>query len=158
MKRRDLIKGSLATALSAPLKLQASSLFPAIISGAQNRRLRIVSIGTPVPVEDNSGDTWVAAWADDDNLYSPSNDTGGFHKQLYSNISFNRIDGSDPLHLSGVTVNSMTEYGKGGDKRADGCTWKSSGCTFIDGVLYWVVAPASVWRNQRRSIPETAGT
>jgi hypothetical protein len=34
----------------------------------------------------------------------------------------------------------MTEYGKGGDKGPDGCTWKSSGCTFIDSALYWVVA------------------
>jgi hypothetical protein len=139
MKRRDLISGSLAVALSASLKVKAAGLLPAFVSGAQNRRLRVVGVGAPLPVEDNSGDTWVAAWADDDSLYSPSNDTGGFHKQPYSNISFNRIDGSDPLHLSGVTVNSMTEYGKGGDKKADGCTWKSSGCTFIDGVLYWVV-------------------
>ena len=140
MKRRDLISGSLAAALSASLKVKAAGLLPAFVSGAQNRRLRVLNVGTPLPLEDNSGDTWVAAWADDDNLYSPSNDTGGFHKQPYSNISFNRIDGSDPLHLSGVTVNSMTEYGKGGDKKSDGCTWKSSGCTFVDGVLYWVVA------------------
>jgi hypothetical protein len=140
MKRRDLLGGSIAAALTATLKIQAASLLPAIISGAQRRRLRVISVGTPLPLEDNSGDTWVAAWADDDNLYSPSNDTTGFHKAPNANIAFNRIDGRDPLHLGGVTVNSMTEYGKGGEKRSDGCTWKSSGCTFIDGVIYWVVA------------------
>jgi len=140
MKRRDLIGGSLAAALSSSLKLRATSLFPAILSGVQSRRLHIVGIGTPLPVADNSGDTWVAAWADDDNLYSPSNDTGGFHKGPSANIAFNRIAGSDPLHLSGITVNPMQDYGGEGKKGPDGCTWKSSGCTFIDGVLYWVVA------------------
>ena len=26
------------------------------------------------------------------------------------------------------------------ERGPDGCTWKSSGCTSLDGVLYWVVA------------------
>jgi hypothetical protein len=34
----------------------------------------------------------------------------------------------------------MQDYGEAGKKGPDGCTWKSSGCTFIDGALYWVVA------------------
>lgn len=140
MKRRDLIIGSLAAAFSASLKGSASGLLHAFIPRAESRRLRIVSVGTPVPVADNAGDTWVAAWADDDNLYSPSNDTEGFHKLPYSNLYFNRIEGSDPLHLSGETVNRMTGYGKGSEEGPDGCTWKSSGCTSIDGALYWVVA------------------
>ena len=96
--------------------------------------------GSPVPLADNSGDTWVAAWADDGNLYSPSDDTEGFHKAGSANVAFNRIDGSDPLQLSGVTVNTMPDFGKGSARGADGCTWKSSGCASIDGVLYWVVA------------------
>src|ERR1039458_3621915 len=112
MLRRNLISCSFAAALSATLKVQAAGLLPAFFSGAQSHRLRSVRVGTSVPVEDNSGDTWVAAWADDDNLYSPSNDTTGFHKAPNANIAFNRIDGRDPLHLGGVTVNSMTEYGK----------------------------------------------
>lgn len=140
MRRRDLIGGSFAAALSATLKIQAASLFPALLSGGPSRRLRVVGVGTPVPVEDNSGDTWVAAWADDDNLYSPSNDTTGFHKAPNANVAFNRISGADPLHLNGVTVNPMQTYGEEGKKGPDRCTWKSSGCTFIDGVLYWVVA------------------
>ena len=41
--------------------------------------------------------SWVAAWAEDDNLYSPSDDTGGFHKAANANIAFNRITGNDPL-------------------------------------------------------------
>jgi hypothetical protein len=140
MLRRNLISCSFAAALSATLKVQAAGLLPAFFSGAQSHRLRSVRVGTSVPVEDNSGDTWVAAWADDDNLYSPSNDTTGFHKAASANVAFNRISGDDPSHLSGITVNPMQAYGEAGKKGPDGCTWKSSGCTFIDGVLYWVVA------------------
>jgi hypothetical protein len=91
-------------------------------------------------VEDNGGDTWVAAWADDDRLYTPSDDTDGFHKAAHANIVFNRLDGPDPQRLTGLTVNPMKEYGKATEEGPDQCSWKSSGCTFVDGALYWVVA------------------
>ena len=107
---------------------------------ARSRPLRAVKVGQPVPVPDNAGDTWVAAWADDENLYSPSNDTGGFQHAANANVAFNRLTGNDPRNLSGSTVNPMEDYGKGGEEGRDGCTWKSSGCTCLDGVLYWVVA------------------
>jgi hypothetical protein len=132
--------GSFAAALETTLKVQAASPLPGLFSGAQAKRLRAVRVGVPVPVADNRGDTWVAAWANDDNLYSPSNDTGGFHNEANANVAFNRLSGSDPLHLDGLTVNPMQDYGKQNQKGLDGCTWKSSGCTFIDGVLYLVVA------------------
>jgi hypothetical protein len=140
MRRRDLISGSIAAALSASLKVKAAGLLPAFASGAQSRRLRSVRVGTSFPVADNTGDTWVAAWADDDYLYSPSNDTEGFHGAPSANVAFNRISGSDPLHLNGITVNPLQDYGEAGNKGPDGCTWKSSGCTFVDGALYLVVA------------------
>ena len=140
MRRRDLITGYFAAALSSALKVQAASVLPAFFPGLRAGRLRGVRVGAPVPLENNSGDTWVAAWAGDDNLYSPSDDTTGFHKSPSANVAFNCISGSDPLHLSGITVNPMPDYGEAGKKGPDKCTWKSSGCTFIDGVLYLVVA------------------
>ena len=109
-------------------------------SRAEGQPLRAVRVGRPVPILDSQGDTWVAAWADDDNLYSPSNDTRGFRMAASANIAFNRLSGNDPLNLSGVTLNPMVEYGKGSEEGPDGCTWKSSGCTCLEGVLYWVVA------------------
>ena len=112
MKRRDWIAGSLATAFSSAMKLQAAGVLPGFFPGLRAGRLRGVHVGTPVPLADNSGDTWVAAWASDGNLYSPSDDTSGFHKATSANVAFNRIDGDDPPHLSGVTVNSLEEYGK----------------------------------------------
>jgi hypothetical protein len=140
LRRRDVIGGSLAAALTAALKVQAASVLPGFFPGAGKSRLRRVRVGNPVPLGDNQGDTWVAAWADDDTLYSPSDDTSGFHKAANANVAFNRISGGDPMHLSGVTVNPLQDYGKEGQKGPDHCTWKSSGCTFIDGVLYLVVA------------------
>jgi hypothetical protein len=109
-------------------------------AAAGGQPLRAVKVGKASPLLDNGGDTWVAAWADDDNLYSPSNDTGGFHKAANANIAFNRLTGGDPGKLSGLTVSPMLDYGKGGQEGPDGCTWKSSGCTSLDGTLYWVVA------------------
>jgi hypothetical protein len=102
--------------------------------------MRSVEVGQPFAVADNSGDTWVAAWATNGALYTPSNDTEGFRKIGWGNLAFNRIDGDDPLKLSGVTINPMSDYGAATEELADGCTWKSSGCYAVDGVLYWVVA------------------
>lgn len=107
---------------------------------ASSRPLRSVTVAAPLSLADNRGDTWVAAWADDDRLYSPSDDTSGFHHAANSNIAFNRIEGSDPQSLTGTTVNPMTDYGKSAEEGPDKCSWKSSGCTFVDGALYWVVA------------------
>ena len=107
---------------------------------AGSRPLRTVRVSGIIPLADNAGDTWVSAWADDDHLYSPSDDTEGFHHATKANIAFNRLDGSDPRTLTGSTVNPMIDYGKASEERSDGCTWKSSGCTSLDGVLYWVVA------------------
>ncbi len=71
-----------------------------------------------------------------------------------STIAFNRLEGSNPLELKGVTVNTMPAFSQQDHVKevveqlsgqtwrlgADGCTWKSSGCTSVDGALYWVVA------------------
>ena len=113
---------------------------PEQVTPGASQPLGAVKVGTPIPLPDNQGDTWVAAWADDDNLYLPSNDTAGFHNAAQGNIAFNRITGSDPRRLSGTTVNPMLDYGQGGQEGADKCTWKSSGCTWLAGALYWVVA------------------
>jgi hypothetical protein len=102
--------------------------------------IRSILVGQATPVADNSGDTWVSAWAKDGGVYTPSNDTEGFRKIGSCNLAFNRIDGEEPLRLSGVTINPMGDYGAAGEEGADGCTWKSSGCCAVDGVLYWVVA------------------
>jgi hypothetical protein len=127
MNRRDF----LASVVAAPL-------FPRWHSS--DRPIRSVELDAAIPVATSGGDTWAPAWAEDGNFYSPSNDTSGMHNAANSNIAFNRFPGTDPVPLDGITVNAMRDYGLEGEKGRDGCTWKSSGCTFIDGALYLVVA------------------
>src|SRR5581483_5102501 len=64
----------------------------------------------------------------------------------YAPIGFNRIEGDLPESLKGFAVNRMTDYSRQDGytglfdshpkKPPDGCTWKTSGCTFLDGTLY----------------------
>jgi hypothetical protein len=107
---------------------------------ADDSAIHSITVNQVFPVDTSKGDTWDIAWAQDGTLYSPSNDTGGFHNAGDGNIMFNRIIGDDPQKLDGATVNVMADYGKGTAHGPDGCTWKSSGCISLDGVLYWLVA------------------
>jgi hypothetical protein len=87
-----------------------------------------------------------------------STDFGRFVKQLtpaqkkvwqFVPIGFNRIEGNDPTRLRGTTVNRMHDYTVQDGYRAmlddptkgspGGFNWKSSGCAFIDGALYWFI-------------------
>ena len=118
-----------------------AALHPQLYDVATARaEIRSVEVGQPVALSDNAGDTWVSAWAKNGAVYTPSDDTDGFRKIGPGNLAFNRIDGENPLQLSGVTINPMGDYGAGAEELSDGCTWKSSGCYAADGVLYWVVA------------------
>ena len=104
-----------------------------------------VIIGNPDPVSNNQGDTWIAAFANGDTIYSPSNDTKGFYtffQAFNSNIAFNKIifKMNDLSVINGITVNQMDDYGAQGFEGPDVCNWKSSGCYAVDGVIYWVVA------------------
>lgn len=138
--RREFIVGSLAATVAGGLCGSDAIASPAPSEDTPAKPIAGVKVGTPVRLADNEGDTWVAAWAGDDNLYSPLDDGHGFHKACNSNVAFNRIEGNDPLHLTGTTINPMTEYGAGGYEGPDGCTWKSTGCIWIDGALYLVVS------------------
>jgi hypothetical protein len=107
---------------------------------ADDSAIHSITVGPVYPVDASSGDTWDLAWTRDGLIYSPSNDSGGFHGAANGNILFNQIIGDDPTKLDGKTVNPMADYGHGGQHGPDGCTWKSSGCIELDGVLYWLVA------------------
>jgi hypothetical protein len=122
--------------LSTSLNLDSENLSFASLATESSPPLRAVSVEAPISVAGSEGDTWAPTWADNGHLYSPSNDSTGFHLAPKANIAFNRIDGSDPRHLGGKTINPMQAYGKESERGPDGCTWKSSGCACIDGVLY----------------------
>ena len=138
--RREFVVGSLAASIGGRLSAIRAMSSPAAADDVASTPITGVKVGTAVKLDDNQGDTWIAAWAGDDNLYSPSDDTSGFRKACSSNVAFNRIEGSDPLHLTGTTINPMSEYANAGQVGPDGCTWKSTGCMWIDGALYLSVA------------------
>jgi hypothetical protein len=83
------------------------------------------------------GDTWDPAWAEDNNLYTASDDGSGWNNAANSNICFSRISGTDFQGLIGKTINPMKESGGwGAGNGPDGRTWKSSGCYCVDDILY----------------------
>jgi hypothetical protein len=108
--------------------------------GSSGPAIRSVKLGKPVAIAESHGDTWAPVWTSDGDLYSPSDDTFGFRHVTDSNLAFNQLTGADPMKLEGTTINPMADYGRSSLEGADGCTWKSSGCAFIDRSLYWVVA------------------
>lgn len=107
---------------------------------ADDTAIHSITVGPVYPVDGSHGDTWDLAWTRDGSVYSPSNDSNGFRGAANGNIVFNQIIGDDPTKLDGKTVNPMTDYGHGSQRGPDGCTWKSSGCIELDGILYWLVA------------------
>jgi hypothetical protein len=103
--------------------------------------IRAITVGAPVTVPDNTGDTWAMAWTPNGQLYSPSNDTKCFHwTGQGSNVNFNQILGDNPRKIEGKTVNRMSDYRDHGEEGPDVAAWKTSGCTSVDGQLYLVVA------------------
>jgi hypothetical protein len=77
--RRRFIASSAGSALSLLAVKRAPAYDgPSKLAG-QERAIQGIRVQSPITIAHNLGDTWVAAWGDDDNLYSPSNDTSGFH-------------------------------------------------------------------------------
>ncbi len=86
------------------------------------------------------GDVWATAWADDDLLYTVSDDTHGFDDACNSNLAISVLSGERAEDLHGRTVNPMNEYGACNEEGPDGATWKANGLTCVEGVLYLSVS------------------
>jgi hypothetical protein len=130
------IMKNFSSLLTIALAVAASS----VLLRADDSAIHSITVGEVHPVDGSQGDTWDLAWAKDGSIYSPSNDTSGFNNAGSGNIMFNQVTGDDPTMLGGKTVNVMADYGHAVQHGPDGCTWKSSGCISLDGVLYWLVA------------------
>ena len=125
MTRRDLL---LTTAYAANVGLSGTTSL-----GSAKPLIRSARLGKPIKLAGSAGDTWIAAWADDDSLYVTSDDTSGFQTacgKSASNLAVNRISGPTISQLRGETVNCMREYGSGSETRKeDGGMWKACGIT-----------------------------
>jgi hypothetical protein len=163
MKRRDFLVatvGSMGVGLATASIGVSPSAFELRNETKRSTRILTARLGHAVRLPNCSGDTWTATWADDDNLYSTSDDTSGFNKACNSNLAVNQISGDTPPELRGLTINCMAEFGTGSATLAeDGGMWKACGLTCVDGILYMSVSrqltcptePYGVW--QGRSSP-----
>jgi hypothetical protein len=102
----------------------------------KKKRIVKAQIGAAIRLPNCSGDVWTTTWADDDHLYSATDDTTGFNKACDSNLAVQRIMGGPPPNVQGVTVNAMVEFGKGAELKEDQASWKASGLACVEGVLY----------------------
>lgn len=136
MSRRDYVRIATASLLST------SNLMGQGPTARQNSsKIHFAQLGKPVRLTESGGDTWIAAWADDGDLYVTSDDTSGFRHACGSNLAINRVTGAMPPELHGETVNCMEEYGGGSETRKeDGGMWKACGVTCGDRVLYMAVS------------------
>jgi hypothetical protein len=67
----------------------------------KKKRILNAKIGNAVRRANCSGDVWTTTWAEDDNLYSVSDDTTGFNKACDSTLAVHRISGGQPLNIVG---------------------------------------------------------
>src|SRR5690242_3158512 len=79
VSRRQLILSTTAGVLSSGIAGVVMAT-PALHASKKrpDHPIRAIQVGRPAVVPNNLGDTWVMAWANDDNLYTPSNDSIGF--------------------------------------------------------------------------------
>ncbi len=61
---------------------------------AESPRIVDVALGKPIVYANSNGDVWQAAWADDGELYSCSDDTSGFKNACNSNFAYHKISGA----------------------------------------------------------------
>lgn len=141
-RRRFLQRGSLGMlgwALARDL-IAVPAAATSLQQAEKKKRIQKAQIGNAVRLSNCSGDVWTTTWADDDNLYSVSDDTTGFNKACDSNLAVHRISGGPPPNVVGVTVNPMKEFGGASELKEDGASWKASGLTCVNGVLYLAVS------------------
>ena len=110
-----------------------------------------VALGEPKMWMNTLGDCWETVWAEDNYLYSVSDDTMPVSNEPISakntrdstNLMVHRFSGDSIQELKGITINNMNEYGAKSaivpDGCSDGCCWKAMGITSVDNVLYVAV-------------------
>jgi hypothetical protein len=137
-RRRFLQSGSLGmVGCAVAAELVAAPAATSLLQQAEKKKSILkAQIGNAIRLSNCSGDVWTTTWADDDNLYSVSDDTTGFNRACDSNLAIHRISGGPPAKVVGVTVNPMKEFGKASELKEDGASWKASGLICVNGVLY----------------------
>lgn len=78
LSRRRFLAGAAGGSILLSTRNRAYAANTSLPSVPNEADIRHVQIGSPTIIRNNVGGDWVAAWADDDCLYTPSDDGGGF--------------------------------------------------------------------------------
>jgi hypothetical protein len=123
-------------------------------------RIKWITFGTNTSYYTDLGDTYYNSIGPDGNVWFTSDDTSGIRGACLpngSNVVVNKATGPGPTDLQASTVNCLKEWGLQADdqNRGDGGSWKTTGLTWIDSVLYlWVarnIYPPSANDTHRQS-------
>lgn len=98
-------------------------------------------VSEPMLYPNSFGDVWSCTWADDNHIYTVSDDTTGIDKACESNLAVSVVRGS-PTDCVIETINPMYEFGRHWWREGQD-TWKAAGMTCVDGVLYMGVSQHS---------------
>jgi hypothetical protein len=143
IERRDFIKRAVGAVAASLAPIQLVKAIPPFKEDTGSASTGIAAVFLDLhrihKWDASNGDTWDPFWADDDSLYAFNCDGRGFG-QSGMNLAFNKLAGDSPEAIVGSQVNSMAEYGKGGQKEADNATWKACGQECIDGIFYAFVS------------------
>jgi hypothetical protein len=141
--RRSLIIGAAVSWTSHPTHARVR-----LGGGGQGPGIHTVTYGTPFKYNSGysakygNGDVWATTWADNDELYTATDDFSGWQAVApTSNMACNKLssyatDGT----MTGTTINSMTEFGAQLTTGSDGASYKAMGLVCIGGVLYMSAA------------------
>ena len=101
--RREFLErstiGTVAWAMAGALGSTSLSAGTPVSPAGKKTRILRAHIGDGIRFPNCSGDVWTTTWADDDHLYSVTDDTTGFNKACNSNLAVHRITG-DLLPIS----------------------------------------------------------
>lgn len=136
---------------------------PAQISCANTTtcpRIKWITFGTNTSHYRDSGDTYYNSCGPDWNVWFTSDDTSGIRGACLpngSNVVVNKASGLDVTDIEAEKVNCLQEWGVETDAQGhgDGGSWKTTGLTWLDSVLYlWVarnIYPPSANDTHRQS-------
>src|SRR5688572_4732748 len=105
----------------------ALSLVIALQPGqAQEASRPIVDVRFDAPyrqIASSYGDEWAPTWGRDDVLYTGNNDGSSFGGVPSNTITFGKLEGTDPYHLKGMTINGMAAFREPVQPGPEGARW-----------------------------------
>ena len=105
--------------------------------GAQSQPIVDVRVDAPYQqFEYSQGDEWAPTWGRGDILYTGNDDGNNFGGIPGNAIAFGKLEGTDPDHLKGITVNGMRDFQEPERLGPEGAEWNTKDSVKVNGALY----------------------